>query len=170
MSLELLNEWGYQLPTPTIKEQKEKLQGYMDWEETSLKSNINHMCIQDAISNGIFMHILILHILFKNIPLELFSDRLTDGNYFFQKKITFSLLLPSPLTLFWEPNGTPTRRSNCWTTWVYFFKKIKDTCYAVSLYSRYKNATRLFYSCCYLHFLCITAHFPKSLLRMETEG
>ena len=55
------------------------------------------MCIQDAIANGIFMHILILHTLFKNIPLELFSDRLTDGNYFFQKKITCSLLLPSPL-------------------------------------------------------------------------
>lgn len=135
------HKWGgiYQLPTPTpnptIKEQKDKLQGYVNSEGNSPRSNTNHRGVQERGSNGILAHIWISHTLCKIYHLSYFL--FDKWELFFPDYNCLLSVTPCPLTLFWEPNGTPTR-VQLLHPWVCLSKKTEDSCYVLSLSSRYK--------------------------------
>ena len=142
----------YQLPTPTpnptIKEQKDKLQGYVNSEENSPRSNTSHRGVYKTEGQMAFLCTYEYHIHYvKYITWVIFC--LTNENYFFQIIIACSLLLPAPL-LYSENQMALLLESNCCTPECAFLRRQKT----VAMYSPsppdIKCNHTLFF--CYLHF------------------
>lgn len=121
------HKWGgiYQLPTPTpnptIKKQKDKLQGYVNSEENSPRSNTRHRGIQDRGSNGILMHIWISHTRCEIYHVSYF---LFDKWELFFPDYNCLLLLPAPL-LYSENQMALLLESNCCTPECAFLRRQK---------------------------------------------